>query len=447
MSIQHPGGLHRSAPSEAAGTLPSWPVTAMIAGLPVWFLLGLAGFSWVLFALPMVAALARRRDLMAPRGAGLWLLFMVAVVGSVMSIDGLPRFSGWLLRLGYYVAASVFGLYVLNGGDGLPMWKVVRAFAILWLATVAGGYLAFVLGDLGYRSPMAYVVPRAFASNELVATMVRPSFADLQDIIGFPVPRPKAPFPYTNSWGSMLALLTPFGLIAVRNAREIGLPPNLLRLALYASVLPAVISLNRGLWLSLGLGLCSGAVRLGLGGQSRALRNLIVAAVIGVVFLALTPLGGLVERRIETGHSDADRFELVADAVEGAQERPLFGWGGPRPNDRDLPSVGTHGQAWFVLFSYGFVGAAGYFGALVTMAWHTRRQASVEGLWAHVVIVIGLIQAPFYLHVPHQMFTVLAAAALAVRLQQRPSIARPRATGGRRRPDPSRVEDRRFVQR
>ena len=72
---------------------------------------------------------------------------------------------------------------------------------------------------------------------------------------------------------------------------------------------------------------------------------------------------------------------------------------------------------------------------------HSWRTVSPE-------IVIGLIQAPFYLHVPHQMFTVLAAAALAVRLQQRPSIARPRGPGGRRRPDPSRLDDdRRFVQR
>ena len=421
--------LTQPAPSverpESTAPLPAWPFMLMIAWMPLWFLLGLAGFTWVIFALPMAASLVRRRGLVAPKGAGLWTLFLLAVIGSVFSIDGAPRLSGWVLRLGYYVAAAVFALYILNGREGLPVWKVIRAFTILWLATVAGGYLAFVLGDFGYRSPMAYLMPGALASNELIASLIRPSFADLQDIIGFPVPRPKAPFPYTNSWGSMLALLTPFGLIAVKNAKQIGLNPQLLRVALYASVLPGVISLNRGLWLSLGLGLCYAAVRLGLAGQSKALRNLVIAAVFGLLVFAVTPLGGVIETRIETGHSNNDRFELATDAISGAQERPLFGWGGPRPNDRNLPSVGTHGQAWFVIFSYGFVGAVGYFGSFAVMAWHTRKQASVEGLWAHVVIIIGLIQAPFYLHVPHQMFTMLAAAALAIRLQQTPSITGP----------------------
>lgn len=410
---------------EADAPLPAWPFVLMIGWMPLWFLTGLAGFTWVIFALPMAASLVRRRDLIAPKGSGLWLLFLIAVVGSVFSITDVPRMSGWVLRIGYYLSATFFALYILNGREGLPVWKVIRAFTILWMATVFGGYLAFVLGDFAYRSPVAYLMPSALASNDLIAALIRPGFADLQDIIGFPVPRPKAPFPYTNSWGSMLALLTPFGLIGLKNARQLGLPPKLLRITLYASVLPGVISLNRGLWLSLGLGLCYAAVRLGLAGQSRALRNLIIAAVIGLTGFAVTPLGGIVETRIETGHSNDDRFELATDAIDGARERPLFGWGGPRPNDRNLPSVGTHGQAWFVMFSYGFVGFVGYFGSLASVAWHTRRQASVEGLWAHVVIVIGLIQAPFYLHVPHQMFTMLAAAAIAIRLQQSPSITGP----------------------
>ncbi len=410
---------------ESEALLPAWPFVLMIAWMPLWFVLGLAGFTWVIFALPMAASLVRRRNLIAPKGSGLWLLFLLAVGASVLSIDDSPRLAGWILRLGYYLGATVFGLYVLNGAEGLPVWRIVRAFTILWLATVAGGYLAFVLGDFGFRSPMAHLIPDGLASNELIATLVRPSFADLQDIIGFPVPRPKAPFPYTNSWGSMLALLTPVALIAVKNAKEIGLPPKLLRGALYASVVPGVISLNRGLWLSLGLGLCYAAVRLGIAGQSKALRNLVIAAVLGVVLLAVTPLGSIVETRIETGHSNADRFELAIDAFRGAQERPLFGWGAPRPNVRNLPSVGTHGQAWFVMFSYGFVGLVGYFGAFITMAWHTRKQASVEGMWAHVIIIIGLIQAPFYLHVPHQLFMMMGAAALALRLQATPSIAGP----------------------
>lgn len=400
----------------ANAPLPTWPVTAMVALLPVWFLLGLAGFTWVLFTLPMAVALLRRADLVVPKYFGLWLLFLVAVSGSVLSIDSGGRMAGWILRYGYYLGATVFVLYILNGRQSVTPWTTIRAFVWLWMATVAGGYLAFILGEFSYWSPMAYVMPAGLRANELIATLVTPSFAEVQDIIGFPVPRPKAPFPYTNSWGAMLALLTPFALIAQRDSR-VGFSSRLIRIVLALSIVPAVVSLNRGLWISLGLGLGYVALRLGAAGQSKALRNTLIATMAVAVMLILTPLGDLIVTRFATGHSNNDRLELVSDAISGTMERPVFGWGAPRPNDRNLPSVGTHGQMWFVLFSYGFVGAIGYFGAFVAWAAKTRRQVSIAGLWCHAIILIGLIQAFFYLHVPQQMFTMLAAAALAIRIQ------------------------------
>ncbi len=388
----------------------------MITLMPIWFLLGLAGFTWVIFALPMAASLARRRDLVVPKSFGLWMLFIVAVVGSSLSIDSGGRMAGWVLRFGYYVGATVFLLYILNGRDSITVWTTIRAFVWLWMATVAGGYLAFVLGEFSYWSPMAYVMPGGLRANELIGTLVTPSFAEVQDIIGFPIPRPKAPFPYTNTWGSMLALLSPFAFIALAD-RRVGFSPRLIRVGIAASVVPAIVSLNRGLWLSLGVGLAYAAIRLGVAGGNRAIRNSIVVVAALAVLLTATPLGGIIATRVETGHSNEDRLELVLDAVEGTVERPVFGWGAPRPNDRNLPSVGTHGQTWFVMFSYGFVGAIGYIGAILSLAWRTRRQSTTAGLWAHVVIIVGLIQMPFYLHVPHQMFTILVAAAVALRLQ------------------------------
>ena len=35
---------------------PAWPITALRVGYPVWWALGLADFTWVLLAVPMVAA-------------------------------------------------------------------------------------------------------------------------------------------------------------------------------------------------------------------------------------------------------------------------------------------------------------------------------------------------------------------------------------------------------
>ncbi len=401
---------------EAEAPLPAWPLVLMVVGYPLWFLLGLGGFMWVGLAAPMAASLLRRRDLVAPRGLGMWLVFLVAVAGSALAVDTGARFAGYLLRTGYYLAATVFVVYLLNGGRSVSIGRIVRSFTLLWMATVAGGYLALIVGAVSFRSPMWYLMPAGLLENELINTLVTPGFADLQDIIGVPVPRPKAPFPYTNSWGSMLALGTPFALAALADDRS-GLSPRLVRLALVAAVPPAVVSLNRGLWLSLGLGLVYAGIRFGLAGRAGALARLAVAAVVLAVVLALSPLGDLVASRVDNGHSDADRFALATAAVEGALERPVFGWGAPRPNGGH-PSVGTHGQVWMVVFSHGFVGAVGFLGALAAFWYHTRRQATTAGVWIHTVLVIAAAQLPVYLMIPHALFAVMAAVAVALRYQQ-----------------------------
>ena len=406
--------------AEDAAPLPLWPLTLMVSAYPVWYLLGLSGFMWVILAAPMAAALVRRRDLVAPKGIGLWLVFLVAVAGSVFSIDSPARLSGWVLRLGYYLGATVFLMYVLNGRNSVTVPRIVRSFAILWMLTIAGGYLAFVLGGVSYRSPMWYLLPAGLLDNELIRTLVTPGFADVQDIIGVPIPRPKAPFPYTNSWGSMVALTTPFAIMALADGR-VGLPTRLVKVMLAAAVVPVVVSLNRGLWLSLGLGLAYVAIRLGLGGRRASVVRMAVVAVVVAAVIALSPLGDLFTSRLDNGHSDSDRFALASAAIEGTVERPVFGWGAPRPNVGDQPSVGTHGQLWLVLFSHGFVGAASFVAALASFWYWTQRQTTTAGLLANAVLVVAFAQLPVYLMIPHSLFAVMAAVAIAIRYQNEPS--------------------------
>lgn len=402
---------------EAEAELPYWPYFLMIAAYPLWWVLGLSGFMWVVLSLPMLASLIRRRGIVVPKGAMLWVMFLVAVTGSVMSMDGgIGRLSGWVLRYGYYIGATVYLLYLLNGKRSVNVWRIVRPMTLLWAATVIGGYLAFIIGAVQFRTPMAYVMPQVLLDNDLINSMVIPKFAEVQDIVGFPIPRPNAPWNHTNSWGSMLAILTPFAVIALREER-VRVNQTLVKVLLIASVPPAIISLNRGLWLSLGLGVVYAAIRFGFAGDHRMVARGLLGAIVLSVVLVATPLGGLIVTRFETGHSNEDRASLATDAFEGALERPVFGWGGPRPNDRNLPSVGTHGQMWFTMFSYGFVGFFGYMAFLGTLAVRTFKQKTDAGLWAHVVLVIGILQLPYYLQVPQQMFALFAAAAVAIRLQ------------------------------
>ena len=402
--------------TEASAPLPFWPIAMMVAWYPLWFILGLSGVMWVVLSLPMAASLARRRGLVLPKGAGWWMIFLVAVIGSVTSLDAFTRFIGYTLRFGYYIGATVLLLYILNGRTGIDVFRVIRMFTILWMIAIVGGYMAFALGDFSFNAPTYYLTPAVLRDNDLIAAWLQPSFAQVQDIIGVPVPRPKAPFTYTNEWGSMLALLTPFGFVALYD-RRVGFSVKLIRIMMALSVIPAVISLNRGLWLSLGLGVIYAAIRFGVAGEKKLMIQGLWGMVVLVVVLSITPLGGLIATRINTGHSNEDRAGLAVSAIEGAIERPVFGWGAPRPNERNLPSVGTHGQLWFVTFSHGFLGAVGFVGTMLSLAWHTRRQTSTAGLWVHVVIIVALVQMPYYLMVPDQLFTVFAAAAIALRLQ------------------------------
>ncbi|MDH3678807.1 MAG: hypothetical protein OEV40_02530 [Acidimicrobiia bacterium] len=408
------GAVPAEALDDAESVLPQWPLTLMIGAYPLWFVLGLSGFMWVVLALPMAGALLRHRRLVVPKGIGFWVIFLLAVAGSAFSIDTVGRLSGYVLRFGYYGAATVFLLYLLNGGRSVPVPRIVRSFTVLWMFTVAGGCLALVLGDVSFRSPTYHLIPSALLGNELINTLVTPGFADLQDIIGFPVPRPKAPFAYTNSWGSMMALSTPFAFMALADDR-VGLPPRLVRAVLALSVVPIVVSLNRGLWLSLGIGIAYAAIRFGVAGRTKPLVRLVVAAVVVAAVLALSPLGDLVDSRLDNGHSDGDRTSLAIAALEGAAERPLFGWGAPRPGVGGLPSVGTHGQLWLVSFSHGFIGLIGFVGAIGSFFVRTGRQATTVGLWAHVVLLVAIVQMPVYLLIPHSLFAIMAAVAVAAR--------------------------------
>ncbi len=370
---------------------------------------------WIVFAIPMAAALAQKRDLATFKGTAWWVFFLGAALLSAINLDTAGRAAGWTLRFGYFVSAFVFGLYMLNGGRTLNVWTIVRSLTWLWMATVIGGYLAFIIGSFSYASPMYYLIPETLLENDLIKTLVTPGFADVQDIIGVELPRPRAPFPYTNTWGSMLALLTPFALISLTDHR-VGIRPQIIRVLLAASVVPAVVSLNRGLWLSLGIGVAYVAIRLGLLGSGGLLLRMLFAVGVLVLVLLITPLGDLIIARIDTGHSNEGRTELVVTALEGTAERPLLGWGAPRPNRVGLPPIGTHGQLWYLFFSHGILGAIGYCGFFLSVGLRTWRQHNAVGLWAHSVLIIAAVQMFFYLAMPNQLFVMMAAAALAIRL-------------------------------
>jgi O-antigen ligase len=395
-----------------ARKLPAWPLYLLFVGFPLWWVLGLAGFVWIFLAVPMLLALARGR-VRAPRGFGLWLGFLLWMVGSALKLDSSGRLIGFAFRAGLYLSATVLFLYVYNASRRtLPPRRVALIMTAFWVVVVAGGFLGLRFPEGHFSTPTQKLLPGSLVANEFVYDLVHPSFAQVNEA-GRVVPRPQAPFPYTNQWGASFALLLPFVLYALTQVRQ-GSRRGLIVLALFASLVPVFLSLNRGLWVSLGFGLLYAALRFALRGRLKALLAvLLLIAVAGQVAVAL-PLDKLLNQTKQ--ESNETRRGLYQASVEETLQSPLFGYGAPRPSgDPYAPSVGTQGQLWMVLFSHGFPGLMLFLAWFIWAAWRTRSSETPVQLWTHTVLLIAIVQLPFYGMLPAAIHVVMVAAAVSLR--------------------------------
>ena len=73
---------HRSVASRRRLLPPRWPLHALFAGFPLWWVLGLGGFIWLILAVPMAAWLLRQKTVLAPRGFTIWVAFLLWMFGS-----------------------------------------------------------------------------------------------------------------------------------------------------------------------------------------------------------------------------------------------------------------------------------------------------------------------------------------------------------------------------
>src|SRR6266705_3079297 len=69
---------------------PAWPVTALLAGYPVWWALGLGDLSVVIMAVPMMLRMhawhRQGRRVRVPPAFGLWLMFLVVVAAGIATL-------------------------------------------------------------------------------------------------------------------------------------------------------------------------------------------------------------------------------------------------------------------------------------------------------------------------------------------------------------------------
>jgi hypothetical protein len=87
-----------------------WQAYAIFGLLPVWWLNGLSAVVWVVIAVPLLAALAIRGELRAPRRFGIWLLLLLWVGASGLELTSGSRTVAWAWRGSFYLAGTVLWL-------------------------------------------------------------------------------------------------------------------------------------------------------------------------------------------------------------------------------------------------------------------------------------------------------------------------------------------------
>jgi O-antigen ligase len=431
-----------------------WPLTLLVVGFPIWWALGLASIMPVLMALPMALHLYRRHPVRMPDGFGWWLIFLACVGLSVAMLfvdapgavpgGGPTRLIVFGYRFAWYLACGIVLLWVANLDEReLPTRRVVRLLSWMFVVTVLGGLLGVLVPNLEFTSAVEAVLPGGLRSNSFVRSLVHPASAAVQSILGTESPRPIAPFAFANSWGANLSMFLPFFLVGWLG-RDAGWRRSVAPVVLVVAAVPIVLSLNRGLWLSLALGVVYAVVRLVLRGRLVALVGaVIVVAVAGVVFVA-SPLGEMTANRLETPHSNDRRGELLTATITSTAEgSPILGFGSTRDVQGSfasiaggatpecpactVPPLGTQGQLWLVLFSQGFVGLfafLAFFGGQLARHWRSRTTIEAVGV---CLLLFFALQLFVYDTLGMPMYTVMIAIGLMWRERTRLS---PRSWSG-----------------
>jgi len=392
-------------------TGPAWPVAALLIGYPLWWALGFGGLSLIVLAVPMTVILWRRRPVRVPRGFGLWMMLIAGYLVSALMLTEMPpgtygdigagRLIGYGMRLALYLSLMIMVLYLGNLTEReLPQLRLVRMLGVLFVTTVAGGLLGLLAPGFAFTSPMELVLPDWIAGNPFVQNLIHPTAAQTQKVLGYASPRPEAPFEWANAWGSNVSVLLIWFVVGwwVYGGRH----RRLLAVALIAlAAVPIVYSLNRGLWIGLGLAVLYLVVRVG--GRTRV--ALCAAAATGALVFALSPLASLVSQRLDSPHSNDIRAFTVSATIQAATLSPVIGFGNTRNatgNHRTIttgktgwcvdcghPPLGSDGQLWLMIITQGFVGAALYvafFAGAIRRHWSDRTPIGLAG-----VLVMSLV--------------------------------------------------------
>jgi hypothetical protein len=389
---------------------------AVVLTYPLWWLLGASYFVWPLLTFPLLLALLARPSIRVPPGFGIWVLFLAWMLLSGTQLSSMSFAFVW--RVFMYGSATILFLYVFNASRSrLPDSTVVLVLAAFWVEVIVAGLAGVVFPHVTFHTVTESIVPFVFLDDQLVRMTVHPGLADVMTILGYPVGRPKALFAYTNQWGACAALVLPFAIAALSSVRRPS-HRRILVLSLALAVIPLVVSLNRGVWITLGIALAYVALRLARPSNGRALVAGVVGLMAAAALVYATPLATLAQDRVRTESASTNtRLNLYAAVREQVTAAPLLGKGSPSVKTRvgSAPPVGTQGQLPLLAYSHGVPGLVLFLAFFGYSAVRSGRLTSPVRFWAHVAIVVALLLMPYYSLMPVALHILMVATALAWR--------------------------------
>ena len=303
----------------------------------------------------------------------------------------------------------------------------------MFVVTTVGGLVGVLLPHLEFTSPFEMLLPHGLRSNSLVKSIVHPEVADIQNVLGRPEARPKAPFPFANSWGSSLSLYLPFFIVA-----WFRYGPRWQRYAapvvLLVALVPIVYSLNRGLWASLALGVVGAVILVLRTGRLVPVLTAVALLVAVVVGFVISPLDTIFQERLAHQHSNERRGELISRTVSSAFEgSPVVGFGSTRDVQGGfssiasadtpdceacgVPPLGTQGHLWGVIFGQGFVGAIFFVAFFLQALWRSWRCRTTSEILCTFVLAFFCLQIFIYDTLGMPLLTVMIAIGLVAREQ------------------------------
>lgn len=373
---------------------PAWPLVAFLGFFPLWWLLGLGNLGFLIVGALLGYQLLKQPRIQVPPGFWLWGLFLIIValgvfvlwvpVPGLMPESGAARVLSWAYRFGWILASTAVMLFIGNSSQKtLADRTIITLLAMLFGVTVLGGYAGVYLSFLDFPSVLEAVLPHAITSNTFVNSQIHPGLTQVQDILGYSSARPKAPYQYANSWGANYGLLLPFYLLVIKYVARKWVRV-LLWVGLLAAIPPAILSLNRAMWVGLVvLGLLL-LVRLTLNGHFMALAGFCTAFLVAAVLLISTPLWEVIQARLDNPHSNTGRTNLASYTLKTTVEHsPFIGFGSTRTRQGNFfsiaagatadchqcspPQLGTQGTLWYLIFCTGIIGT------LLFLAFFVRR--------------------------------------------------------------------------